>query len=171
MSTASIPLAAREGAGTSSIVRAGLVVGIVDLIFANVHYVTVLNVTTPMRISQSIAAGVLGRASFEGGATSASLGTVLHFVIAFIWSAIFYVVLQRSALLRRLLVSEGTALAVGFLYGLVIWAGMRYIVVPLSAAGSWPPGPFDTAQLVSAVGHAILLGIPLALIMRKGIFR
>lgn len=171
MSTASIPLAARERIDTSSIAKAGMVVGIVDLIFANVLYVVILKVTTPMRISQSIAAGVLGKASYEGGAATAALGTMLHFMIAFIWSAIFYFVLQRSAFLQRLLARESSAFGAGLAYGLVIWAGMRYVVVPLSASGSWPPGPFTTTTFVMAAGHAILLGVPLVLIMRKGMSR
>ncbi|MBA3759414.1 MAG: hypothetical protein H0X07_02700 [Gemmatimonadales bacterium] len=35
-----------------------------------------------IRIFQSVAAGLLGQASFEGGAATAALGLALHYLIA-----------------------------------------------------------------------------------------
>ncbi len=39
--------------------------------------------TSPVAILQSIAAGILGRDSFKGGAATAALGLALHLLISF----------------------------------------------------------------------------------------
>ena len=91
----------------------------------------------PSRILQSIAAGLLGRASFQGGAATAALGLVLHFFIAFGIVGTYFVVARAvPALTRRPFLT-------GPLYGLVAYGVMNYVVVPLSAAasGGSPPGP------------------------------
>src|ERR1700732_711915 len=49
----------------------------------------------PMTVLQSVASGLLGRASFQGGAKTAALGAFLHFFIAFSWAAIYYVASRR----------------------------------------------------------------------------
>ena len=57
-----------------------LVVGVLDLTDALVFFG--LRGARPIRIGQSIAAGLLGRAAFSGGWPTALLGVALHFVIA-----------------------------------------------------------------------------------------
>lgn len=81
----------------------------------------------------------------------------------------FYFALQRSSRLQQLLVKTSTAVTVGLVFGAVIWAGMRYIVVPLSAAGNCIPTTFDSNTLAMLVGHAVLLGLPAVLIMRRSV--
>ena len=59
-----------------------LAVGVLDLADALVFFG--LRGARPIRIFQSIAAGLLGRASFSGGVPTALLGVILHFFIAFL---------------------------------------------------------------------------------------
>src|SRR5690606_21249190 len=59
----------------------GLVAGSLDILYAMAFWWLKAGVS-PLRILQSVAAGALGPASFDGGAASATLGLVLHFAIA-----------------------------------------------------------------------------------------
>src|SRR5262249_45758073 len=72
-------------AGTRSrariVVLGGVVLGTTDLLFA-CTFAGLYSHASPVRVFQSVARGVLGDASYDGGAGSAVLGVVLHYVIA-----------------------------------------------------------------------------------------
>jgi len=107
---------------------------------------------------QSVAAGLLGEASFEGGGATAALGLVLHYLIAVSMSVVYYLAARRWPLLRRRAVPCGAA------YGLLLYAVMNYVVVPLSAAG---PGSKDALWIaLSIAARVFLVGIPIALFTR-----
>src|ERR1044071_1860130 len=72
-----------------TILYGGLVVGILDGLFALIFYGLILGVKT-LRIFQSVAAGLLGKASFEGGIKTFLLGIVLHFIVASCIAAVYY---------------------------------------------------------------------------------
>jgi hypothetical protein len=110
------------------------------------------------RIFQSVAAGLLGAASFEGGAETAALGLGLHYLIALSMAVAYYLVSLRWRLLWRRPVLCGAA------YGLLLYGIMNYVVVPLSAAG---PGSRDPLWVTLGVlVHAFLIGVPIALFVR-----
>jgi hypothetical protein len=111
-----------------------------------------------VRIFQSVAAGLLGRASFEGGAATAALGLALHYLIALSMSLVYYLAAQRWQVLWRRPVQCGAG------YGLLVYVIMNYLVVPLSAAG---PGSEDPLWVtLSIAAHVFLIGIPIALFTR-----
>jgi hypothetical protein len=87
---------------------------------------------SPVRILQSVAAGLLGQAAFRGGALTAALGLGLHFTIACVIVATYYVASGKLRPLVRHPVPWGVA------YGVAAYAVMNYVVVPLSAAGGAP---------------------------------
>jgi hypothetical protein len=108
------------------------------------------------RIFQSVAAGLLGKASFEGGAATAALGLALHFFIATTMSVVYYVGARRWPLLWRRPMLAGAG------YGLMLYGVMNHIVVPLSAAGHG--GAKDPLWVgLSIVAHMFLIGVPIAL--------
>lgn len=88
----------------------------------------VLGAVPAQRIFKSVAAGLLGEASFEGGPATAALGLGLHYFIATTMSFVYYLVASRFPLLGRRPVLCGAG------YGLLLYGIMNYIVVPLSAA-------------------------------------
>ncbi|HUG37124.1 MAG TPA: hypothetical protein VML54_09260 [Candidatus Limnocylindrales bacterium] len=140
------------------VVAGGLVAGAFDIVYACAFWSWKAGVP-PRRILQSVAAGLLGPASFEGGAATAALGLGLHFFNALVMSAAYYLVATRWPLLRRRPVLCGAA------YGLLLYAVMSYVVVPLSAAG---PGSKDPQWIALSVAvHVFLVGIPIALITRR----
>lgn len=136
----------------------GLVAGALDIVYACAFWALKAGVPA-RRIFQSVAAGLLGRASFEGGAATAALGLALHFLIATSMSAAFYLVARRWPLLRR------RPVPCGAVYGLILYGVMNYIVVPLSAAG---PGSKDPLWIALSIAvHVLLIGIPIALFARR----
>lgn len=140
------------------VVAGGLVAGAFDIVYACGFWWWKAGVP-PRRIFQSVAAGLLGPASFEGGAATAALGLGLHFFNALVMSAVYYMVATRWPILRRRLVLCGAG------YGLILYAVMNYGVVPLSAAG---PGSKDPLWIALSVAvHVLLVGIPIALITRR----
>jgi uncharacterized membrane protein YagU involved in acid resistance len=111
------------------------------------------------RILQSVAAGLLGDASFEGGGSTAALGLGLHFLIALSMALVYYLAARRWSLLRQ------RPVACGAVYGLLLYVLMNYVVVPLSAAGSASKDPLWIALSIAV--HVLLIGIPIALFSRR----
>ena len=139
------------------VLAGGLVAGTLDIVYACVFWAVKAGVPV-RRILQSVAAGLLGAASFEGGAATAALGLALHFLIAVSMSAAYYLASRRWAVLRE------RPLACGPLYGLGLYVVMNHIVVPLSAAG---PGSRDPVWIGLTVAvHVLLIGIPIAVFSR-----
>ena len=68
--------------------------GLLDAIYATVLWGVILG-SNPAGIWQSVAAGLLGKASFDGGNATAALGLALHFFIAFVM-ALVYVLASTS---------------------------------------------------------------------------
>lgn len=141
-----------------TILYGGLVVGILDGLFALIFYGLILGIK-PLRIFQSVASGLLGKASFEGGTQTFLLGILLHFVVATCIAAVYYVAsLKLPVLIHH-------AVACGLIYGMLAYLGMNYVVIPLSAARS---GAFSLRLFLPAfIGHAFLVGLPVALIARR----
>ena len=137
-------------------VYGGLTVGILDILDAFIFFG--FRGAAPIRILQSIAAGLLGRSSFQGGIATAALGLFLHFVIAFGIVAVYFAVARFVPLLTR------RPFLFGPLYGLAAYGVMNYVVIPLSAAASGHP---PVAVLANGLLiHAFGVGLPAALSAR-----
>lgn len=117
----------------------------------------------PMRIFQSVAAGLLGRdAAISGGLPTALLGAALHLFIASCIVLTYYLASTRLPVLTR------HPLICGLLYGLAVWLVMTFAVVPLSAAAG-KGGPIPLPVLLNGVlGHMLFVGLPAALAGRAG---
>lgn len=149
----------RQPRALDTILYGGLVVGILDGLFALIFYGLILGVK-PLRIFQSVAVGLLGRASYEGGVQTFLLGVLLHFVVATCIAAVYYVAsLKLPVLIRH-------AVVCGLIYGLMAYLVMNYVVIPLSAIGSRPSPPLSVF-LPAFIAHAFLVGLPIALLARR----
>ncbi len=108
------------------------------------------------RTLQSVASGWLGRDAFSGGMPAAALGLASHFLIAFIWAAIY---LGASRGLKPL---AHRPLLFGPLFGALVYVLMNTVVVPLSAA------PFAIPlRTTGLLVHVFLVGLPIALATRR----
>jgi hypothetical protein len=132
----------------------GLIVGVLDLIYA----ILVYSPHRPILIPQTIASGVLGAKSYQQGMASAALGIVLHFVISFGAATTYYLASRKLTFLTS------RAILFGMLYGAAVYFFMHLIVLPLSAA------PHRQTQLIYAlpefVEHCFCVGLPIALSVR-----
>ena len=86
-----------------TILWGGLIAGALDITAAFVT--SGLRGIGPIRVLQAIASGLLGAVSYKGGFATATLGIVLHFVIAFGATAVYYAVSRKlSFLVQRAVV-------------------------------------------------------------------
>jgi uncharacterized membrane protein YagU involved in acid resistance len=109
-----------------AILTGAAVVGALDALDAIIFF-GLRSGVTPGRIFQSIASGLLGRASFQGGSATVALGVLIHFSIAFSIVATYYLASRRFDLLTR------RAVVCGIAYGVLVYLFMNLVVVPLSA--------------------------------------
>jgi hypothetical protein len=135
----------------------GLVAGTLDAVDGVIAYGT--QGLNPIQVLQYIASGALGKSAFEGGFATAALGAAFHFLIAWAAAAVFVLAIQRLHVLKT------HAVASGLLYGAAVYFFMTYLVLPLSAVATstFSPGLF----LNSVLGHALFLGLPIALFARR----
>jgi len=137
-----------------AILWGGLLAGAGDFFFPLCYYGWKLGVF------QTVAGGLIGReAARAGGVPTFVLGTLLHFLIAVIWAALFWGLSRRLPFLLKY------AIPAGLVYGLVVYLGMNCVVLPLSALQT----PLRLPPLLSwpAAAHLLLVGLPIALAARK----
>ncbi|HEV2292194.1 MAG TPA: hypothetical protein VGR60_10205 [Gemmatimonadales bacterium] len=138
-----------------ALVPAWLIAGTLDIGIASTWYPLTAGAHV-LRIYQGIASGILGARAFDGGLATAALGLACHYLIALIWTAIYFLAYPRLPLLRR----GRSASAV--LYGCFVSAAMTFIVLPLSNVG---PRPFRLQPFVIATVILIIaIGTPLAIL-------
>jgi hypothetical protein len=113
-----------------------------------------------IQVFQSIAVGVLGKASYEGGTASALLGAGLHVAMAIAFVAICIALSSRF----RLLVEK--PVISGFFYGVGIYVVMNFVVMPLSRVDASPSFKHPDTIAMSAAAH-MLFGVVCTLFARR----
>src|SRR6266480_1662356 len=94
-----MPLAATNKAPAGvSVLLGGLIAGTLDITYAWVFWHIRAGVTA-QRIFQSVSKGLLGAATFKGGAATAALGLSLHYFIATCMSFAYYLAARHRAAL------------------------------------------------------------------------
>ncbi len=114
----------------------------------------------PSRILQLIASGLLGKASYEGGRTTAALGLALQVAMSFVIALVYNLAVAQSALIRD------NPLMFGALYGIVVYVVMNFVVVPLSRSHPkprWVPRSVIAMLIVMAIYAEIISLIAVAL--------
>ena len=137
----------------------GLIAGTLDLTAACVASWLRAGVT-PIRVMQSVSSGLLGAESYNGGAKTAVLGVVLHFFIATTATAVFYVASRKL----RFLIEQPVVW--GLIYGVVVYAFMNFVVLPLSAFPQRTP-PRVSGRIIGSLIIMFCIGLPIAAIVRR----
>ncbi len=114
--------------------------------------------STPTRLLQFVASGLLGPGAFTGGCATAAVGLALHFLIAFTVVAVFWLAREHVAIVR------GWPVVSGLAYGLVVFAVMNLLVLPLSAA---KPRHALVPDLIQIAIHMCIIGLPTSLLLRR----
>lgn len=159
---------------TSSVISAGvsartgwarwLVIGWLVAATCDICYATGFSYlyrgVAPSRILKSVASGVLGTDAYQGGASVAWLGLGLHYLNALIITCIFFAAAALvPALVRKPVV-------IGVMYGIVVYAVMNYVVIPLSKIGPRPTPPAPV-WMTGLLVHMFLIGVPIVLAARR----
>jgi hypothetical protein len=147
----------------SRLLRAGLLTGITDGLFASVLSVAFYG-STVTRLFQGVASTLLGKEAIDGGTTPALIGVLMHFGVAFGWSAVF-LLLSRSPWIRRVLSSRYGVVKVAAWYGPLIWLVMSLAVIPLLLRR---PPTINFRWWVQLIGHFPFVGLPIVASIGRG---
>ncbi|HEX5056055.1 MAG TPA: hypothetical protein VFX02_06120 [Gammaproteobacteria bacterium] len=136
----------------------GLIAATLDIIYAMI--MTTLAGYGPLAAMRGVASGLIGSAAFQEGIATAALGLLLHCMILIVAAAIYYAASRRLPPLRN------RAVICGLLFGVLVYLFMHFVVVPLSAV------PFTMSHtpwklLQGFASHGILVGLPIALMIRR----
>lgn len=145
-----------------AILVGGLIAGALDITYAFILWWLRARVT-PMQILQSVATGLLGKASYDGGAGTAILGAFLHFFNALVIAAIFVGASRIWPVLAR------RATLFGPLYGIGVYLVMNYVVLPLSAFPPRTKPPAPVVWITGVLAHMFLIGLPIALAAKRAV--
>jgi hypothetical protein len=113
----------------------------------------------PVRVLHSVASGLLGPDSFQGGAKTAVLGLALHFLIATVWTVVFYLAS------RKLLFLIERPITFGLVYGIVVYLFMNFVVLPLPRV-TLRPVPLS-GRIIGLLIIMFCIGLPISLIVRS----
>ena len=148
-----------------ALLRAGLLTGIIDGLFSSVLSVAFYQ-STVTRLFQGVASTLVGPGALQGGAATAVLGVLMHFGVAFGWSAVFLFLVMRWRPVRRLLGSAAGVVSVAALYGPVVWMVMSLVLIPLLVHR---PPSIGFRWWVQLIGHAPFVGLPIAAVAKRAV--
>ncbi|HSP63651.1 MAG TPA: hypothetical protein VLQ90_11760 [Pyrinomonadaceae bacterium] len=146
-----------------AILLGGLIAGALDITYACV-FSYIRRGTKPITVLQSVASGALGRSALAGGAKTAALGLLFHFLIALILATVYYF----ASRVLRFMVTQ--AVICGILYGVGVYLFMNCVVLRLSAIhATIYPWSYPKSQLIGGLLiHMFGMGLPIALTVRWG---
>jgi hypothetical protein len=143
-----------------AVVVAALVAAVADAAFAFVAYVLIAGRFNFETLLQYIASGALGNAAFATGWVgigTATLGFAMHAALAVVFTAFYAVVISPRVH------TLATACVLGVAYGAGIWVFMNAVALPLGRSAREPF--LSGYYLAFGVDHALLIGLPIALIL------
>jgi uncharacterized membrane protein YagU involved in acid resistance len=141
-----------------AILTGGAIGGTLDILFA-ISF-AVYSGGTAQQLLQTVASGLLGKAAYDGGPSTAALGFILHFLMAFLLAALFVYATRRSQFVTR------NPVFAGAVFGIIVFFVMRLVVLPLSAF----PHPVTFrpfAWSLDLLSHMFLFGVPIAWAAKK----
>jgi hypothetical protein len=148
----------------SRLVRAGLLTGVTDGLCATVQSLVTPG-STVMRLWQGVASVILGKSAYDGGIPTALVGVLMHFCVAFGWSAIFLFGVMRSSWVRRAVSSPSGVVGIAALYGPFIWLVMSLVVIPILLHR---PPVITSRWWIQLVGHIPFVGLPIVASIANG---
>jgi hypothetical protein len=139
----------------------GLLIALGDMAFATTLWFQ-WNLAGIERVFQTIAVGVLGKASLDGGMPAALLGALLHLGMATTFVLVYTLASRRAPSLLQHPLLRGAA------YGLLIYLVMNFVVMPLSRVGRSPSLAHPDWIAWSIAAH-LVFGIVCALAAQRAL--
>ena len=151
----------------ASALTAGLVAGALDIVAACLQ-AYLKNDTPPMQVLRGVASGAFDPKTFSSPALLALCGLLIHFFIAISFTFFFFFLAKQIPSLVKY------PIPIGIIYGLFVWATMRFIILPYLSRLNPKPIVGQEAIKNAAIAAAIIVicvGIPVALLARKYVRR
>ena len=142
-----------------AVLIATLIAGVMDLTSAYIDvYIRTGNFASKML--HYIAGGTLGLdTSMKGGISVQAFGLITHFILAFFFSLVFFV------LYPKLQLQQYNKYLIGILYGFLVGIFMTFVVLPMTRL---PHNPFDIMKGLKAwLILSFMLGLPISIIASK----
>jgi len=143
---------------SARLLRSTILTGLSDGLFSSVLVVFFYG-STATRLFQYVASTLLGQSAFDGGMPVALFGLLIHFSVAFGWSAVFLLILSRAGWVRALLYSRFGVIKVAAIYGPCVWLMMSLVIIPLITHHGLPALTYR--WWIQLVGHFPFVGIPI----------
>ena len=147
----------------ASALTAGLIAGALDITAACIQ-AYLKTETPPIKVLQYVASGAVDPKTFSNGTMLAAVGLIVHFIIAISFTFFFFFLARQIPSLVKY------PIPIGIIYGLFVWATMRFIILPYVSRLNPKPIVGQEAIKNAAIAAAIIVicvGIPVALLARK----
>ena len=155
---------ARRPSAPYTIGLGGLAIGVLDFVDASTFFPLYYGITF-QQVWWGPASGIIGRdAAKAGGWNTAIFGMAMHFAVAFCIATVYYLLSRKMSFLVRYPIVSG------LVFGILAHYVMQCVVIPLSARGGSAANVFQEpagSMMNSLIGHALLVGLPVALIANR----
>ena len=145
---------AQMNSKSSSIIKAGFLVGTLDILSAFLFYFINSGKKDVTIVLKYVASGLFGKEAFSAGYWMIIAGLLLHYMIAFAFTLLFFWLFPKTQVFSR------NKIMAGILYGIFIWVIMNLVVVPLSAIGNMPSDMVNAT--INMLIVIVCIGIPLS---------
>ncbi|HEX6427991.1 MAG TPA: hypothetical protein VF008_09915 [Niastella sp.] len=136
----------------------GLLVGSLDILAACLNAYLARG-TSPVVVLQFIASGAFGKAAFSGGWQMPLLGLLFHFIIAYSFTALFFLLYPSIKIMSKSIVITA------IVYGIFIFVVMNLGVLPLTKI---PKISYQWEKVAIAILILIVaIGLPLSIFARR----
>jgi hypothetical protein len=129
-----------------SILLASLIAGTLDGLAA----VFILAKGQAVMVFKYIASAVYGKQAFAGGSGMIWTGVALHYLIAAIFTILFFILYDLMPVVRK------SVIFITIVYGVFVWVVMNLLVLPLTQVA-------NTITLAGAIKNILILIICIAL--------
>ena len=135
-----------------NILLTGLLAGFLDISAAILMYM-IMSGGKAISVLLFVASGVFGKAAFTGGVPMAIWGLIFHFIIAFSFTALFFLAYPLIPFLKKKIVA-------GLGYGIFVWTIMNLVVLPFT---NIPQGPLEIMGVIRGIIILMLaIGLPIS---------
>jgi hypothetical protein len=136
----------------------GLLAGSLDIVAACLQAWLARGIK-PLIILQYIASGAFGKAAFSGGWAMPLTGLLFHFIIAYGFTILFFLLYPSIRIMSK------SVVATAIVYGVFIFVVMNLLVLPLTKI---PKGTFRLDRALIGIGILIVaMGLPLSILAKK----
>lgn len=136
----------------------GLLAGSLDILAACLN-AYIARGTSPVIVLKYIASGAFGKAAFTGGWEMPLLGLLFHFIIAYSFTTLFFLLYPSIKLMSKSIVITA------IVYGIFIFVVMTFGVLPLTKV---PKITFQLEKVIISVLILIVaIGLPLSIFARR----